>query len=209
MTGLWTRVNGREGSRQYRRVDNTQRYVVQSGENFENVPVHSACKAETATPDCVKQRRYTPGWDLIQDEVGSHVMAYLVMVHGKCLGVLLNTRTPMKTGVSSCSASGLVGPSFPQTPKFLRGFRHDTWIVRHTTENLSLSLSLSIYIYIYIYIYQCAWQHVWHLSAFYPSYSQETFCGKFWPTSNFIQDFHMPIHYLHKKELLWQIKITV
>ena len=153
MTGLWTRVNGREGSRQYRRVDNTQRYVVQSGENFENVPVHSACKAETATPDCVKQRRYTPGWDLIQDEVGSHVMAYLVMVHGKCLGVLLNTRTPMKTGVSSCSASGLVGPSFPQTPKFLRGFRHDTWIVRHTTENLSLSLSLSLSIYIYIYIY--------------------------------------------------------
>jgi len=31
---------------------------------------------------------HMPGWDLIQDEVGSHVMAYLVMVHGKFSGVL-------------------------------------------------------------------------------------------------------------------------
>ena len=59
VTGLWTGVNGRERSSQYSRVDNTKRYVVQSGEKFVNVAVQSARKAETATPDFVKQRRYS------------------------------------------------------------------------------------------------------------------------------------------------------
>ena len=31
---------------------------------------------------------HTPDWDLIKDKVRSHVMAYLVMVHGKFSGVL-------------------------------------------------------------------------------------------------------------------------
>jgi hypothetical protein len=95
------------------------------------------------------------------------VMAYFHTLRGKFSDILWNTRTPLKTGVGSCSAAGLVGPSFPQTPKFFRGFRHDTWVVRRVTENFG------------VYKYQCAWQHVWHLSAFNPSYSQETLCGNF------------------------------
>jgi hypothetical protein len=69
-------------------VDNTKRYVVQSGKKFENVPVCMYSRNLLHQILYTKGVTHTPGRDLMQNEVGSQVMAYFLTVRGNFLGIL-------------------------------------------------------------------------------------------------------------------------